>query len=395
MQINADEAAAGYKEELIKYRRHLHRHPELSFKEYETSAYVKEHLKKLNIPVLEGVSGNSVVGVLKGNKPGPCLLFRADMDALPVEEKTGLPFASVNPGVMHACGHDAHTAVMMCFAEFLAEHPELICGTVKLVFQQGEELVPGGGSLIVEDGVLDDVDNVFAWHCSPENDIGRVIASEGPRMSSFDNFEIIIKGHGGHSAFPQLSSDVATVAALIIMAYNALAMHTADPMDPVTMTISNIESGRHGIYNIIPDQARIEGNIRSLDNAAAQKILDRVEKTALSICAANECECEFIRHKGYPALINDLELTPRLREALIAGGIDARKSEPIMASEDFAFYTLKRPGTYFNVGTKNPADENTMYPAHNSFFRIDESALTLALKTFILTYMYMTGQQDG
>lgn len=375
-----------YAGKLREYRRYLHQNPELSFKETNTAKWVREHLKELNIPTVEGIRGNSTVGILKGETDGPTLLFRADIDALPITEESGVEFASKNEGVMHACGHDAHTATLMCFADFLSLHRDLIHGTVKFVFQQGEDCIPGGGKFIVEDGVLDDVDQVFAWHCAPEAEVGKVIAAGGPRTASFSNFEIEVKGKGGHGGFPFKSIDPISTGALVVTAINQLMGWTVDPLESATLIVSRFEAGQHDRFNIIPDTAVIEGNIRTHNNQVAEELCKKVQLTAEKICEAKGCQCDFKLLKGYPALINDAKITDHIRKTLVEYGIDAVVTKPIMGAEDFAFYTQVKPGTYFNVGTRNPEDENTFFPPHNSHFTIDETAMENALATLLVSY---------
>lgn len=387
------ETVDGYAGLLREYRRYLHQHPELSFHEENTSAWIREHLAKLGIPMQEGVSGYSTVGILKGEEAGPTLLFRADIDALPITEETGLPFSSVNDGVMHACGHDAHTATLLCFADYLAKHRELIRGTVKLVFQQGEEAVPGGGSYIVADGVLEDVDMVFAWHCAPEVEVGDVVAAGGPRTASFANFDIQIKGKGGHGGFPFRSIDPVSTSALVVSAINELHGWCVDPLESATIIVSHVEAGQSKRYNLIPETALIEGNIRTHNNELAAELCQRVRTVASGICAAKGCESRVEIEEGYPSLSNDYQITKQIREALLEQGVHAIETKPIMGAEDFAFYTQVKPGTYFNVGTRNPEDENTFYPPHNSHFCIDERAMEYALETLIITYQTMTRQK--
>lgn len=388
------QAALGYRELLRTYRRHLHQNPELSFQEEQTAQWVRQHLKELDIPMAEGIRGNSTVGILKGEKEGPTLLFRADIDALPITEQTGLPFASVHDGVMHACGHDAHTATLMCFADYLSHHRNLIRGTVKLVFQQGEDCVPGGGKYIVEDGVLDDVDEVFAWHCAPEVEVGTVVAAGGPRTASFSNFEILVKGKGGHGGFPFCSVDPISTGALVVTAINQMIGWNVDPLESATMIVSRFEAGKHEYFNVIPETAVIEGNMRTHNNQIAEELCKKVQWAAEKICEAKGCECDFKLLKGYPALHNDEAVTGRVRNALLKNGVHAVVTKPIMGAEDFAFYTQVKPGTYFNVGTRNPEDENTFYPPHNAHFVIDERAMEYALETLLITYREMTSDNS-
>ena len=384
------EAVRKYGSALVEYRRHFHRRPELSFQEKETSALICKKLSEMGIPLMKGVRANSCVGVIEGEEPGPVLLFRADMDALPVTEETGLPYASERPGIMHACGHDAHTAVLLCFADFLSHHRDLVKGTVKLVFQQGEEKEPNGGSWIVEDGVLDDVDAVLAWHCSPELELGIVSASEGPRTASTGSFEIRIQGVGGHSGFPYRSVDPVSTGAMIVNAVNQLIGWTVDPMSAAALSVTYFEAGKKGAYNIIPDSAAIGGNLRSLTNETADKLFCRIRELAENICRAKGCTCEFMREDGPPAMENNRELSLRVKNALLENGINAMNTPPIMASEDFAFYTRKKPGVYFNVGTHNPLKPETACMPHNPRFCIDEEAMSIALEVFIVSYLELT-----
>ncbi len=384
------EIAKGYQEKLVEWRRHLHQNPELSFEEKETAAWIRQYLKELDIPTLDHVRGNSTVGILKGEQPGPVLLFRADIDALPINEVNDLPYASKVPGVMHACGHDAHTAVLMGFADYLSRHRELIKGTVKFVFQQGEDRIPGGGRYIVEDGVLEDVDYVVAWHCAPEAEVGTVIATGGPKTASFDNFEIRIKGVGGHAGFPFRAIDPISTGALVVTAVNQLIPWTVDPFETATLIVSRFEAGKQSAHNVIPEEAVIEGNFRSHNNEMAGQIYERIKETAENICRAKGCSCEVVKLEGYPALYNHEKVTAYLKECLNREGIQAVSGKPIMGAEDFAFYTKVCPGTYFNVGIRNPERPETNYPPHNPGFCIDEDVMMYALGTFLTAYRELT-----
>lgn len=386
------EVARGYREKLVEWRRHLHQNPELSFEEKETAAWIRNCLKEMGIPTLEGVRGNSTVGILKGEQSGPVLLFRADINALPINEDNGLSYASRVPGVMHACGHDAHTATLLCFADYLSRHKELIKGTVKLVFQQGEDKIPGGGRYIVEDGVLKDVDYVVAWHCAPEAEIGTVIAAGGPKTASFDNFEIHIKGVGGHAGFPFRAVDTVSTGALVVTAINQLIPWTVSPFETATLIVSHFAAGTPGAHNVVPEEAVIEGNFRSHSNEIPGRIFERIKEVTEHICKAKACTCQVIKLEGYPALCNHREVTEYLRECLNRDGIHAVPGEPIMGAEDFAFYTRECPGTYFNVGIRNPERPETFFPPHNPNFCIDEDAMVYALGTLCTAYKELTGK---
>lgn len=382
--------AEGYEEQLVRVRRQLHHHPELSFKEESTSAMIRSRLAELNIPIMEGVRGYSTVGVLKGSKPGPVLLFRADIDALPINEQSGVSFSSECPGVMHACGHDAHTSTLLAFADWISKHRDLICGTVKLVFQSGEDQLPGGGKFIVEDGVLDDVDYAFAWHCEPNLNVGELSVTGGPRSAAVECFRITIQGVGGHGGFPSRAIDPISTGAEITTAISQLINWTVDPFDTATITVSRFDAGLKGIYNIIPSTAVLEGHLRSLSNDTADLLLERLERLAKGICQARGCQCTFEVERGYPAMANDKKAADFLRQALQRGGMDAKETAPLMIAEDFAYYTMKVPGVYINNGTRDPARPETACSLHNPHFTIDEHAMVNALEAMMRIYVAMT-----
>lgn len=391
-KTDVSQAVKAYEKQIIEYRRHLHRHPELSFKEEKTAAWIREKLKELDIPTLPGVRGNSTVGILKGEEEGPTLLFRADIDALPITEESGVPFASENPGVMHACGHDAHTATLLCFADWLSHHRELIRGTVKFVFQQGEDCTPGGGRFIVEDGVLDDIDYGFAWHCAPELELGNVSVTPGPSTASFCNWRMHIKGVGGHAGFPFNAVDPISAGAMVVSALNQLPMWNVPPLESVTMIVSRFDSGLEEAFNVVPETAVIEGNLRSLNNELADKMIAKVQETGEKICAAKGCECIFEKIEGYPAVINDQEITEFLYQELKKQGVGAVKTKPIMGAEDFGFYARTKPCTYFKVGVHNPDRPETGYMPHNPHFCIDEKGMLIALETLMRIYLSVAGR---
>ncbi len=392
--IDFKQEALEYREQLVETRRHIHRHPELSFKEINTAKLIRERLKALDIPMMEGISGNSTVGILKGSEPGPTLLFRADIDALPITENTGLEFASEIPGVMHACGHDAHTSTLLAFADWMSKHRDRIRGTVKLVFQQGEDQTPGGGKFIVADGVLKDVDYAFAWHCAPEMKVGELSVSEGPRTAAVECYRIRIHGVGGHGGFPFMAVDPISTGAEIVSAINQLINWTVSPFESATLTVSRFEAGTEGIYNVVPADAVLEGHLRSLNNDVAKRLLERIQKLAEGICEARGCTCEFEVEHGYPALINDEKASVFLREKLQKAGMNARKTQAIMGAEDFAFYTMEVPGVYFNSGVHNPNRPETAYAPHNPKFCIDEDAMVYALEAMLRIYDEMTTSFD-
>ncbi len=386
--------AMKYRDKMIEYRRYLHRNPELSFHEENTARFIREELGKLGLAPLKEVRGNSTAVVIDTGKPGPTLLFRADIDALPIHEETGLEFASVSPGVMHACGHDAHTAALLCFARHVLENVDTLCGRVKLVFQQGEEQLPGGGSMIVQDGVLDNVDYVFAWHCAPEAEVGQLVTQAGPRTAAFGNFIIELTGRGGHSGFPHMAVNPISAGAEIVSDINRITGSIINPQDSAVAVVSSFKAGQTGRYNIIPETAVIEGNIRTLGNGVMSAIFDKIEAVAMGISGAWGCACKFTRIEGHGSVVNDLALTGRIKAAFERAGINAVGAPPIMSSEDFSAYTGKRPGMFLNVGTQDPKHPETALPPHNPRFCISEEAMVYALEAMMAVLAEMTKSEE-
>lgn len=392
--MNFKSEAMKYRDKMIEYRRYLHRNPELSFHEEGTARFIREKLEKQGLAPIKKVRGNSTAVVIDTGRPGCTLLFRADIDALPIQEETGLEFASVSPGVMHACGHDAHTAVLLCFAEHVRKNADKLCGKVKLVFQQGEERLPGGGSMIVQDGVLDDVDYVFAWHCAPETALGQIVTQAGPRTAAFGNFTIELTGRGGHSGFPHLAVNPIAVGAEIISGINRITGSIINPLASAVVVVSSFRAGQTGRYNIIPEAAVIEGNIRSLENGVMSAIFDKIEDIAMGISGAWGCTCEFNRIVGHGSVVNNSVLTERIKAAFEGAGINAVGAPPIMTSEDFSAYTDKKPGLFLNVGTYDPEYPETALPPHNPRFCINEDAMVYALEAMMAILAEMTKSEE-
>ena len=377
--------AAEQSEAIREYRHYLHMHPELSFQETGSQAYIKEKLTEFGIEIAEGITGTSTVGIIRGEQPGKTIAFRADFDALPVTECNDLPYKSTVPGVMHACGHDTHAATLLAFGKVLSEHPELVKGTVKLIFQRAEELLPGGAKTLVEDGVMEDVDEIYGFHASAGKDLGKVIVNDGPVSAAVSTYEIVIKGKGGHGSNSAKALNPVPIAALLINAIEQIKTEKVDPSETATVTVCYMHAG--DAPNIIPAEARIGGNVRVHNNELLVPLLDRIVAVAKALCEAWGAECEPDMVVGYPATINQHEQCELVREAVGELGYELGTTEAGLGGEDFAYYALEKPGCFFNVGASNPEDPGTYNPHHSPLFRIDERMLDIALECELAVYL--------
>ncbi len=364
---------------LVELRRDFHKHAELSFQEHRTATVIAERLAAAGLEVRTGIAGPGVVGVLHGDKPGRTVAWRADIDALPIHEAVELPFASVNEGVMHACGHDGHTAIAITLAEIFAGHRAELPGTVVFIFQPGEEVVSGAKPMI-EAGVLDDppVDCVLGLHLSARDPVGQVIVRPGPSMASADFFDIEIKGSGGHGAFPHLSVDPITVAAHILIGMQDLITRETSAQDTAVLTVGQVESGNK--HNIIPDTAWLRGSIRTFRQEVRDQLVERLGSFASRIAQAYRAEARLHLSGEYcPPVDNDVDQTERVRKGAVAELGEEAVSEgiPIMASDDMSLFLKERPGCYFRVGAGFPGEVITHHQAH---FRIDEAGLMVGMR---------------
>lgn len=377
--------AGGYKNLQLDHFHYLHAHPELSFQEYETSAYIKKTLADIGIPLQEGIRGTSVVGILKGEKPGPTIAFRADIDALPVNEETDLEYKSTVPNVMHACGHDSHNATLLTFAKLLADHKELVKGTVKFIFQCAEEKLPGGAKGLCEDGVMDDVDAIYGLHCGGQRPLGEVMSNIGPNSACIGIYEVTVHGKGGHGSSPQNAVNPVPVACMLASALNQILAEKASPLEKAVFTVSYINGGQYP--NIIPGDVTLGGNIRTFNNELTQKLFEELTKISNGFCAAYGCTCDVTTTVGYPATINTKEETELVRSAIKEMGYNQTESEPGLGGEDFAYYLLKKPGSFFNVGMADPDHVDEAAPHHNCKFKIDQRGLIIALELELAVYL--------
>lgn len=372
-------AAAGEREaDIVAWRRALHRVPELAHREEKTSGLVAESLKEMGLTVREGVGGTGVVGLLEGGKPGKVVALRADMDALPIQEETGLSFASTHPGTMHACGHDAHMAMALGAVRILRDLREEVPGRVKVLFQPAEEEGhPGGAAPMIEDGALEDPvpDYVFGFHVWSDLSAGLLGYRAGPAMASTDTFRATVRGHGGHGARPHQAVDPVVVAAHAITALQTVASREVDPLDPFVLTVGKLTAGT--VHNVIPREAYLEGTLRTLNPDLRASLQDRLDRILGGVAAAFGAEHELELEEGYPTLMNDPEVTQEAAEALrdlFQGRV--QEVPPTMGGEDFSRYLERVPGAFLFLGTRNE-EKGLTAPIHNPRFQVDEDVLPL------------------
>ena len=363
-------------ESLVAWRRHLHAHPELSGQEVNTARFVAQELRRIGYTPVENVGGtHGVIADLDVGGDRPRVALRADMDALPITEQTELPFASQSPGVMHACGHDAHTAMLLGAAKVLHDNRDQLAAPVRFIFQPHEEMIPGGAADMIAGGALDGVARIFGIHIWSQLPAGRFATRPGPMMAAVNDFDITITGRGGHAAMPEVCVDPVVVAAQLVTALQTIASRTLGFGDAAVVSVTRIEAGT--AYNVIPPLAKLAGTVRTFDETVRKRALQRIRELTAGVCAAFGAEGMVEIEAGYPVVINDADETERARAAATAAGIPAEEIgtvEPIGGGEDFAYYQQKLPGVFVFVGGGNEA-KGCIWPHHHPRFDIDESAL--------------------
>ncbi|WP_308017477.1 M20 family metallopeptidase [Alkalihalobacillus deserti] len=365
--------------EMVELRRLLHSEPELSFQEVKTPKLIADYLERLGVEVKRNIGGRGVVGYIKGSKPGKTVALRADFDALPIEEETGLPFASKNPGVMHACGHDGHTATLLVLAKVLMEYQDQLSGTVVLIHQFAEELAPGGAIEMIKDGCLDGVDTIYGTHLWSTMPLGSIGYCQGPIMAAADRFELVIYGRGGHGAIPHETVDSIAVASSVVTQLQQIVSRNINPLKSAVVSVGSFHAG--GAFNVIADSAEIVGTVRTFDPVVQELIIQRIEQITKGICEAMGATYSFDYKKGYPAVVNDSFETDCFIKVAKSIQRDAfvHEMEPVMGGEDFAYYLQHVPGTFFFTGAGNQ-EEGIVYPHHHPKFDFDEKAMLIAAK---------------
>lgn len=363
---------------LVSDRRHLHQNPELSFEEVQTSAFVQERLRDLNIPFTSGIGGYGVVANLQGHRPGPVVALRADMDALPIQEANEVPYASKVPGVMHACGHDVHTASLLGVAALLRSRTQEFSGTVRFLFQPAEEKLPGGASLMIRDGALANPQPqaIYGQHVMPLLPAGTVGFRSGRYMASADEIRLTIRAKGGHAAMPHLNTDAVLIASHIVVALQQVVSRRANPTHPSVLSFGHIIG--EGAYNVLPNDVRLRGTFRTMDETWRDQAHALIREIASGTASAMGAICDVEIDRGYPMLFNHPEPTALARSTAEAylGPQQVVDLDLWMAAEDFAFYAQQIPATFYRLGTRNEA-KGWVSSVHTSTFDVDESALPL------------------
>ncbi len=363
-------------DELIRYRRHFHAHPELSLEERETAGFILAELADCRFDdIRSGIAKHGILATLKGGKPGPVTLLRADMDGLPIVELGGAEYASQNAGVMHACGHDGHMAILLASARALAKHREDVAGTIVFCFQPGEE-GPAGAKMMIDEGALENphVDRAFALHLYSGLEVGKIGVRDGPFFASSDRFDIKLIGKGGHGAMPHTSVDPIVAAAQLVTMLQTIASREIAPKDAVVVTVGKLESGT--TFNVIPDEALLLGTVRAFDNDVRASVPLRMERMIEGLCNALRLDYAFEYEWGYPPTVNDAAINDVVR----AVGIEQLGASNVVDphdinlwAEDMSYVLEQRPGAYFVVGVRG--SERGGEPQHSARYDIDERAL--------------------
>ena len=372
--------AAEYAEEFIEVRHHLHAHPELSYKEFETSKFIQKKLLEFGIEY-NVLATTGVVGLIKGRDPEKRIIaLRADMDALPIIEENNVEYKSQNAGVMHACGHDVHSTCLLGAAKILNELKDEFEGTVKLIFQPGEERNPGGASIMIKEGVLQDPkpEAIFALHVHPGLEVGKLSFRSGMVMASADEIYITIKGKGGHAAAPHLTTDIILIASHLIISLQQLVSRNNDPFNPSVLSITSFQGGN--TTNVIPSEVKLLGTFRAMNEAWRFKAHDLIKKQSTELVNAMGAEIDITIDVGYPFVLNNEQLTntAKLKAGEYMGNENIEQTELRMGAEDFAYYSHRIPACFYRLGVGNISN-GILAGVHTPKFNIDENAIEIGM----------------
>lgn len=375
-------------ESTIGFRRYIHSHPCLSYHEEQTRDYICSQLESAGIDY-RLCGKNGIVAKLTGEDSSRCIAFRADFDALPIQEPEGLEYRSLNPGVMHACGHDFHAASLLSLARILKQHPKWLKCSAQFIFQYAEELPPGGAKPMIEDGCLEGVSKIYGLHVSEEIPTGSVGVRCGKYMAASDAFFIDFTGEGGHGSRPSEAMDTVSAAATAITQINAVISRFVSPLNDAVISVCKIHGGE--TYNIIPECVKLEGTVRTYEAETAESIFGKIREIAEHSAHIYGANAQVRVEYGYPALVNSQEETETVAAVSEQLGIPIREIPPTPVGEDFARYLQLIPGAFFRIGIRNE-ELGAVYPLHNKKFRLDESALETALKLCLGIYLKETKQ---
>ena len=386
--------AADYKDEFIKVRHHLHAHPELSYKEFETSKFIQNKLAEFGIEY-KILATTGVVGIIKGKNPNKKIIaLRADMDALPITEENNIEYISQNAGIMHACGHDVHTTCLLGAAKILNETKDEWEGTVKLIFQPGEERNPGGASIMIKEGVLEDPkpQAIFALHVHPGLEVGKLSFRGGMVMASADEIYINIKGKGGHAASPHLTSDTILIASHLIISLQQLISRNNDPFNPSVLSITSFQGGY--TTNVIPSEVKLMGTFRAMNEEWRFKAHHLIKKLSTELVHSMGAEIDITIDIGYPFVLNNeqLSIDSKLKTAEYVGDKNVEQTELRMGAEDFAYYSHKIPACFYRLGVGNVSKKITS-GVHTPKFNIDENAIETGMG--VMAWLAASAQLNG
>lgn len=381
------------KERMIEIRRYLHQHPELSFKEEKTSQYIADFYKDKSVIIRTNVGGYGVVVTIEGGLPGKTVALRADFDGLPIMEEADVPFKSSNPGVMHACGHDGHTAYLMILAEALIEMKDQLRGNVVIMHQPAEETPPGGAIAMIEDGCLEGVDSIFGIHLMSLSVTGEVCYRAGEMQAGRSYFKVKIQGKGGHGSMPHTSNDSIVAASHFVVAAQTIVSRRINPFDMATVTIGSFDG--KGSFNVIKDSVELEGDVRTMSSEVRATVETEFKRILAGLAQEFDITYDLIYSHDYPVLVNDKAMTELVVSGIEKAGIPEIKAlvetPPMSGSEDFAYYLQKIPGSMFYVGAK--PDVGPIYPHHHPKFVINEDSLIIAAKAMAAVVAEYFGQK--
>lgn len=367
-------------EKTVATRRDLHMHPETAFQEVRTAGVVDARLRELGLTPRTGVGGTGVVAVWDAGRPGPTVLARADMDALPVPDAKDVPYASTTPGHAHACGHDGHTAVLLSVAETVVGMGDALAGRVVFVFQPAEEVMPGGAEAMLQDGALEGlaIDHVTGLHLSSQYETGTVALRAGPAMAATDTYDLILRGRGGHAARPQETIDPIVAGAELVTTLQTLVSRELDPIDRAVISVTRFEAG--SAYNVIPQEAHLAGTLRTFEADTRERLRERIHEVAASVAATHRADADVRWTSGFPAVVNDPTEADRLRAVAerVVGPERVVEMAPIMGGDDMAYWLQQAPGCYAFVGASG--GDATAWPHHHPNFDVDEAALPIAVE---------------
>ncbi len=380
LKQSIQEKAKSYSEKFIQIRRHLHAHPELSYQEFETSQFVQKQLQELGIP-FETLATTGVLAIIKGRNPDSRVIaLRADMDALQITEENEVSYASKNEGIMHACGHDVHTTILLGAAQILSELKDEWEGTIKLLFQPGEEKNPGGASYMIRDGALENPrpSGIIALHVHPGLDFGKLSFRKGRVMASADEIYMTIKGKGGHAAAPHLTTDTILITSHLIVSLQQIISRNNNPLSPSVLSICSIQGGH--TTNVIPTEVKLKGTFRAMDEAWRFKAHELIRKQAKGLVESMGAELDLIIDVGYPTVDNDPSFTEENWQLAnkYLGKENVQETELRMGAEDFGYYTQKIPGCFFRLGVRNE-EKGIVHNVHTPQFNIDERAIEIGM----------------